>query len=77
MVKLSFLYSAALDKIDQDILIQGLHNVYDINIEGLNWFLSYLSERTQAAIIKGTISDMKEFIEVWHPTRSQTGPCTI
>jgi len=53
--------SAAFDTIDHKILIQRL---YDLGIRGaaLNWFKSYLSERTQSVTIKGVRSEKRELV---------------
>ena len=53
--------SAAFDTIDHEILIQRL---YDLGIRGaaLNWFKSYLYERTQSVTIKGVRSEKRELV---------------
>lgn len=65
--------SAAFDTIDHNILIKILH--HDLGVDGLalEWFRSYLSNRTQCVSINGTVS---ESLELPHgvPQGSVLGP---
>ena len=48
--------SAAFDTIDHNILCQRLEHLYGISCTSLNWFSSYLSNRTQTVTINNKLS---------------------
>jgi len=48
--------SAAFDAIDHNILCQRLEHLYGISDTPLNWFRSYLSNRTQTVTINNKLS---------------------
>ena len=48
--------SAAFDTIDHNILCQRLEHLYGISGTPLNWFRSYLSNRTQTVTINNKLS---------------------
>ena len=48
--------SAAFDLVDHDILLNRLHHRLDIAGPAHNWFRSYLTDRSQAVFIDGSIS---------------------
>ena len=45
--------SAAFDTVDHDILLTWLHPNYSISGIALEWFRSYLTNRSQFALIEG------------------------
>ena len=47
--------SAAFDTIDHNILYQRLEHLYGISGAPLNWFRSYLSDRTQTVTINNKL----------------------
>lgn len=49
--------SAAFDTVDHDILLSFLNDTIGINDAALNWFKSYLTNRTQQVEIDGVLSD--------------------
>jgi len=49
--------SAAFDTVDNDILLARLTSSIGINGTALNWFTSYLSNRSQRVSLNGCISD--------------------
>ena len=49
--------SAAFDTVDHDILISRLQSSFGIKGNVLNWFSSYLSNRTQRVTLSGCVSD--------------------
>jgi hypothetical protein len=65
--------SAAFDTIDHDILMKRLENRYGIKGAALNWFKSYLSDRTQSVLINDTES-IKKHIKYGVPQGSKLGP---
>ena len=52
--------SAAFDTVDHNILLNRMENRLGIRGNALNWFKSYLSERSQCVLIKGIMSNQKE-----------------
>ena len=64
--------SAAFDTIDHGIL-RRLENVYGIKDTALNWFRSYMSDRTQSVIINNTESERK-LLNYGVPQGSKLGP---
>ena len=48
--------SSAFDTIDHEVLLKRLHDTYGIEGTVLNWFHSYLSERTQSVSFCGRAS---------------------
>ena len=65
--------SAAFDTIDHTILIQRLKDRYNIHGRALEWFKSYLSQRSQAITVNDTISD-KTYMKYGVPQGSKLGP---
>ena len=52
--------SAAFDTVDHDILLTRLHSKYSISGIALEWFRSYLTNRSQFALIEGCRSQCRE-----------------
>ena len=52
--------SAAFDTVDHDILLTRLHSKYSISGIALEWFRTYLTNRSQFAIIEGCRSQYRE-----------------
>ena len=52
--------SAAFDKVDHDILLKRLDSRFSVRGTALDWFRSYLTNRTQFALIKGKKSQPRE-----------------
>ena len=70
---LSLALSAAFDTIDHNILIERLKNMYGIDSTALNWFRSYLSNRTQSVLVEDSVS--KELpMSYGVPQGSKLGP---
>jgi hypothetical protein len=65
--------SAAFDTIDHSILIKRLYNNYGIDGTALNWFKSYLSNRSQSVTINNTESN-KVALKFGVPQGSKLGP---
>ena len=64
--------SAAFDTVDHDILLACLKSSVGINGTALNWFTSYLSNRSQRASLNACISDsfrqpLFHKVRVWAP----------
>ena len=55
-ILLMFDLSAAYDKIEHDILLCRLCNVYGITGDALNWFRSYITGRIQRVVIEDAVS---------------------
>ena len=51
--------SAAFDTIDHDILIRRLRDQYGVTGTALQWFQSYLSDRTQTVVVEGQKSSTR------------------
>ena len=51
------LSAAVFDTVDHAILLQRMSSKFGIKGDALNWFRSYLSERSQVVYINGTTSD--------------------
>ena len=49
--------SAAFDTVDHGILIKVLQNRFGVQDRALNWFKSYLSDRTQSFCVESTMSN--------------------
>ena len=47
--------SAAFDKVTHDVSLDHLHNDVGLLGNALNWFYSYLSQRSQQVSIDGTL----------------------
>ena len=65
--------SAAFDTIDHDIMIERLNKNYGIDGNALNWFRSFLSNRSQSVIIDGEMSVAKT-LKYGVPHGSVLGP---
>ena len=48
---------AAFDTVTHDVLLDRLHNEAGLRRNALNWFYSYLSQRSQRISIHGTLSN--------------------
>ena len=57
--------SAGFDTVDHDILVTRLHSKYSISGIGLEWFRSYLTNRSQFALIEGFRSQSRESSAVY------------
>ena len=65
--------SAAFDTIDHEVLLNRLMHHYGIRDNVLQWFRSYISERSQSVIIDGEISEPKQ-LKYGVPQGSVLGP---
>ena len=65
--------SAAFDTIDHNILIRRLKDRYNIHGKALEWFKSYLSQRSQAVNINNVTSAKKD-LKYGVPQGSKLGP---
>ena len=65
--------SAALDSVDHDILLKRLDSRFSICGTALDWFRSYLTNRTQFALIEGKKSQPRE-LKCGVPQGSFNGP---
>ena len=65
--------SAAFDTVDHDILLTRLHSKYSISGIALEWFRSYLTNRSQFALIEGCRSQSRE-LKCGLPQGSVLGP---
>jgi hypothetical protein len=65
--------SAAFDTIDHNILLNRMKDMYGVEDTALKWFESYLTDRTQAVVIKNTTSTPVE-INCGVPQGSKLGP---
>ena len=65
--------SAAFDTIDHDILLQRLFSWYGVTGVALNWFQSYLTNRTQSVKISDCLSD-EQVLQYGVPQGSVLGP---
>ena len=64
--------SAAFDVVDHDILLDKL-NLYGVNSASLDWFRSYLSDRSQCVFVEGSLSEPLS-LEAGVPQGSILGP---
>ena len=65
--------SAAFDTIDHNILLKRLMNRYKVQGQALEWFKSYLTQRSQAVCVNDTVSD-KLRLRYGVPQGSKLGP---
>ena len=65
--------SAAFDTVDHNILLTRLHSKYSISGTALEWFRSYLTDRSQFALIEGCRSQSRE-LKCGVPQGSVLGP---
>ena len=65
--------STAFDIVDHDILLTRLHSKYSISGIALEWFRSYLTNRSQFALIEGCRSQSRE-LKCVVPQGSVLGP---
>ena len=65
--------SAALDTVEHDFLLTRLHSKYSISGIALEWFRSYLTNRSQFALIEGCRSQSRE-LKCGVPQGSVLGP---
>ena len=65
--------SAAFDTIDHNILLNRLEHSYGLNGKSLEWFHSYISNRTQSVVINDVESD-KMSLQYGVPQGSKLGP---
>ena len=68
--------SAAFDTIDHNILCQRLEHLYGISGTPLNWFRSYLSNRTQTVTINNKLSQ-PTLLKFGVPQGSVLGPILL
>ena len=59
-VMLLLVLYAAFDTVDHDMLLTRLHSKYSISGIALEWFRSYLTNRSQFALIEGCRSQSRE-----------------
>ena len=64
---------AALDTVDDNILLQRLHSRFSVRGKALDWFASYLADRTQSVIINNAKSELYP-LECGVPQGSILGP---
>ncbi len=65
--------SAAFDTLDHDILIDRLSTFLNLSDSALNWFKSYLSDRTQSVITEKGLSNPRP-VPYGVPQGSVDGP---
>ena len=65
-------HKKAFDTVNHDILISKLH-CYGIKGSALNWFISYLTDRSQVVTINSHLSDSQN-INIGVPEGSIPGP---
>ena len=65
--------SAAFDTIDHKILLNRLQNMYGIKNSSLDWFKSYLTGRTNAVTVNGSMSNNSN-LKYGVPQGSKLGP---
>lgn len=54
--------SAAFDTVDHTILLRRMSSKFGIKGDALNWFMSYLSDRTQTVYVNGATSDSYDVV---------------
>ena len=65
--------SAAFDTMSHDVLLDRLHNDVGLHGNALNWFYSYLSQKSQRVSIHGTVSNYFD-LDCGVPQGSCLGP---
>ena len=65
--------SAAFDIVDHVILIEKLR-LYNFSLEAIQWFKSYLEERSQIVVVESKLSDPRKVGEQSVPQGSLLGP---
>lgn len=65
--------SAAFDTLDHDILLQRLHTTFGVCDTALDWFKSYLTDRTQSVVVNG-VSSKPALLKQGVPQGSVLGP---
>ena len=65
--------SAAFDTVDHEILVKRLNSKFSICGTALDWFRTYLTNRTQAVLIDGKKSQSRE-LKCGVPQGSVLGP---
>ena len=68
--------SAAFDIVDHDILMQGMKNRYGVQGSALAWFKSYISGKTQSAVINDKTSSQIP-LKFGVPQGSKLGPILL
>ena len=48
--------SAAFDTLDHSIVLKRLETTYGVRVTVLDWFVSYISDRSQSVIVDGVVS---------------------
>ena len=65
--------STVFDTLDHSIVLKRLETTYGVRVTVLDWFVSYLSDRSQSVIVDGVVSASRPFLYVV-PQGSVLGP---